>query len=76
MHCIRTAAHFVVQGCVVLVAFAFSCARFAVVLQVLCDAVSEAVGNAFPCCIRALARMIASVAVSVVAITFVILIGH
>jgi len=76
LHCIRTAAHFVLHGCVVLVAFAFSCARFAVVLQVLRDAVRETVGNAFPCCVRALARVIASVAVPVVAITFVILICH
>ena len=52
-------------------AVTFSCARFAVVLQVLRDA------NAFTFCIRALARIVVSaVVVAIIAITFVGLVSH
>ena len=58
-------------------AVAFSCTRFAVVLQVLGDSVCITVGDAFTFCIRALACIaVSDVVVATVAVTFVVLVIH
>jgi len=66
-----------VQGSGFLVAVAFSCARFAVVLQILGDSVRVTVGNAFTFCIRALACIaLSNIVVATVAVAFVVLVMH
>ena len=61
------------QGCGLLVAVAFSCARLAVVLQVLGYAMRVTVGDAFAFCICALALVaVATVAVAIVVAVFVL----